>query len=111
MTKRITYGIDEKGNRLGEAHQRAKLSDEDVELIRGIYEEGMESMGTLAKVFNVGKTTIADIIGFRRRATTPTGYKTIAENELKKPLPKSRLMQLGIEVEPITDWDDWDGNH
>lgn len=111
MTKRITYGVDEKGNRLGEAHQRAKLSDEDVELIRAIYEEGMESMATLAVVFGVGKTTIADIIGFRRRATTPASYKTVLEGQLKKPLPKSRLLQLGIEVEPITDWDEWDGNH
>lgn len=111
MTRRIIYGVDEKGNRLGEAHQRAKLSDEDVELIRAIYEEGMESMSTLAQVFGVGKTTIADIINFRRRATTPAGYRTVTEDQFKKPLPKSRLKQLGIEIEPVTDWDEYDLNH
>lgn len=110
MSKRITYGVDDKGNRLGEAHQRAKLSDDDVELIRAIYEEGMESMGTLAHVFGVGKTTIADIINFRRRSTTPAGYRTVTESQLKKPLPMSRLMQLGIEVEPF-DISEYDENH
>ena len=110
MTKRITYGIDEKGNRLGEAHQRAKLSDADVELIRDIYEEGMESMSTLAIVFGVSKSQIDNIVNYRKRATTPAGYRTITEGELKKPLPVSRLLQLGIEIEPL-DMDEFDENH
>ena len=111
MTKRITYGVDEKGNRLGEAHQHATLSDDDVELIRDIYEEGMESMATLAHVFGVKKSTIQGIVTYRRRATTPSGYRTVHEHQLKKPLPKSRLLQLGIDLEEIQSLEDFDENH
>lgn len=108
--KRITFGIDEKGNRLGEAHQRAKLSDADVELIRDIYDEGMESMAQIAVVFKVSKSLVNHIVNFRKRATTPDAYRTIDEAALKRPIPKSRLEQLGIDVEkdPL---DEWDGNH
>ena len=112
MSKRITYAVDEKGNRLGEAHPRAKLSDADVELIRDIYEEGMESLAGIASVFGVHKATIADIVNFRRRATTPAGYRTVTESELPHALPKSRVEQLGIELEPDHDRrEDFDGNH
>lgn len=110
MGKRVTFGIDEKGNRLGEAHQRAKLSDADVELIRDIYDEGMESMAQIAKVFNVSKSTINHIVNFRRRAVYPDGYRTVDEADLKRSFPKSRLEQLGIDIEKDA-LDEWDQNH
>lgn len=110
MKKRITFGVDEKGNRLGEAHQRAKLSDADVDLIRDIYEEGMESLSQIAKVFGVHKATIADIVHFRRRSTTPHGYKTVDEGLMH--IPKSRLEQLGITSDEVDDpLDEWDQSH
>lgn len=89
----MLIGVDKNGNALGEAHHRARLSDADVELIRGMYDEGFVSYGTLAKVFGVKKTTIRDIILFRRRATPPARYKKI-EIERYKPIPLDRLAQL-----------------
>lgn len=111
MSKRITIHTGGRGQRLGEAHPRAKLSDEDVELIRAIYEEGMESLSTLAHVFGVSKGIVGDIVSFRRRATTPLGSRTLYESELKKPLPKSRMLQLGIDIEQFDSLDDFDNDH
>lgn len=93
IMKKITFGVDDKGNVLGEARHRAKLSDADVELIRDIYDEGLASYATLAGVFGVKKATIYDIVNFRRRATTPAAYKTVLAAE-RKPMPKDRLEQL-----------------
>lgn len=74
--KRVSYGVDEFGNPLGEAHLNAKLSDEDVEHIRDLYDTGMVSYATLGLLYNVSKESIADICKFRRRAATPVAYKT-----------------------------------
>jgi len=111
MTKRITYGIDEKGNVLGEAHHRAKLTDADVNLIRDIYEEGLESLAALAHVFGVSKSTIQDIVTFRRRAATPVEYRTVLAQERKRPLPISRAEQLGIDLEAADPLEDFDNDH
>lgn len=109
--KRITFAVDENGNPLGEAHHNAKLTDEDVELIRDIYDEGLVGYKTLAKVFGVSKGTIYDIVNFRRRVTTPAGYRTVDAETRRKPVPKSRLKQLGIEYAPPELDEDWDNSH
>lgn len=107
MSKKIIYGVDEKGNAMGEAHHRAKLSDADVELIRDIFDEGFERQATLAKVFGVSKQTIQDIVTFRRRAGSPASYRTVTETDLKKPIPRSRLEQLGINPDDLAgDYED-----
>lgn len=110
MTKKITYAVDEFGNPLGEAHHRAKLTDADVEFIRDIYDEGMTSYGTLAKVFGVSKAQIRNIITFRRRATTIAAYRTVDEAK-RRSLPKDRLMQFGVECGPPELDEDWDNSH
>lgn len=108
--RRVTYAVDEKGNPLGEAHHRAKLTDADAELIRDIYDEGMASYSTLAIVFGVKKETIRDIVTFRRRATTPAGYRTVDASE-RRPLPKSRLAQLGVDEKAVETNEDFDNDH
>lgn len=110
VKKRYTYSIGERGKPLGEAHYRAKISDRDVDLIRDIYEEGLASYSTLAAVFNTSKENIRDIITFRRRCATPTGYKTV--ETFKRAVPKDRLLQLGFDRETLElDDDEWDSNH
>lgn len=56
-------------SRHGEIHHRAKLTDAEVELIRSLREEDERfwSYGKLAEKFDVGRTTIADIIQMRKR--------------------------------------------
>lgn len=110
MTKKFIIALDENGKPIGESHHRAKLSDEDVELIRDIYDEGFASYSTLAEVFKVHKSTISDIINFRKRASSPVSFKTVSAQG-RKPIPKSRLKQLGIEDFTHDELEDWDGSH
>lgn len=61
--------------RIGEAHANAKLTDAQVEAIRAAYEAGGTSYKLLATAYGVGKSTIRDIVVFRRRASTVGGWK------------------------------------
>lgn len=74
--KRIVVGVNEYGLRVGQDHHRAKLPDREVDLIRGLNEEGVP-YSVLERVWGVGKSTIAGICQYRRRAQTPVGYRTI----------------------------------
>ncbi|CAB3624599.1 hypothetical protein [Achromobacter pestifer] len=73
---RITVGVNEKGVRVGEDHQRATLTDHDVELMRQLREEGL-GYKRLAKMFDTSVRNVRDIVNYKRRVTTPTAWKTI----------------------------------
>jgi hypothetical protein len=74
-------GVDAKGNRLGEDHPRAKLSNEEVELIRELANpsDGAASMPQrlIAEKFEISRGTVADIVTFRRRASYPVGWRRV----------------------------------
>lgn len=73
---RQLVAVNERGIRIGEDHQRAKLSNASVELVRQLREGGM-SYGMLAQKFEVGKATVYDICTFRRRAQVPSRWRSI----------------------------------
>ena len=73
--KRV-IGINDRGFRVGEDHQNARLTDAEVEQIRELHAEGM-SYKRLADKFEIGKSTVADICKCRRRAEVPVGWKTV----------------------------------
>ena len=64
-------GVNEKGYRIGADHQRAKFSDEDVELIRELRAAGL-SYGMIREKFDEGlrpsKTQIVRIVKYESRA-------------------------------------------
>lgn len=101
---KVHYAVSDRGHPIGEAHHRAKLCDADVELIRDIYDEGMASHQILANVFGVSRHTINAIINFKKRATSPMGYRSAHPSD-RRPVPKSRLMQLCLErgIDPPTE--------
>jgi hypothetical protein len=74
-------GIDERGNRCGEDHPRAKLSDAEVELIRELAEpsDGSTPMAKaeIARKFEVRRSTVSDIVHFRQRASYPVGWRRV----------------------------------
>ncbi len=74
--KRI-YVVNENGRRIGESHQGARLSDEQVDRIRDLHEDHGLSYLQLAAMYSVSKQTIASICQYRRRAQTPFGFKTL----------------------------------
>lgn len=73
---RITVGVNEKGLRVGEDHQRATLTDHDVELMRQLREEGI-GYKRLAKIFDTSVRNVRDIVNYKRRVSTPTAWKTV----------------------------------
>lgn len=75
MAKRIV-AVNEKGNRIGEDHQRAKLTDRDVELIRQLLADGWAPV-EIARKFEVSRQTICDIHKGRRRSQIAMGWRTL----------------------------------
>jgi predicted DNA-binding protein (UPF0251 family) len=69
-------GVNERGLRVGEDHQHARLTDAECEMIRQMHEQGM-SYKKLADKFEVGKSTVADICKFRRRAQYPVDWRKV----------------------------------
>lgn len=76
MVKVVAVNV--KGVRLGEDHQNAKLTNEEVERIREPHQEGL-GYKALATKFEVSKWTIGRICRYERRAETPHAWKTIKE--------------------------------
>lgn len=74
MRKQI--GINERGLRIGEDHQNAKLTDAEVELIRELHGEGL-SYKTLAMKFDVSKSLIRYIVQYKRRGQVPASWRTV----------------------------------
>lgn len=73
-------GVDERGNRVGEDHPRAKLTDHEVDLIRELWETRAEWGGSVRKIaekFEVGKSQIHEIVTFRSRTDYPTGFRRV----------------------------------
>lgn len=73
MKKRLV-GVNERGLRVGEDHQRAKLSNHEVELIRQLHEGGM-SYRALAEKFEISLGMAWNICNFRLRAQTAVRWK------------------------------------
>lgn len=72
-----TFAVNENGRRIGESHQAARLTDEQVDRIRDLHEDHGLSYLQLASMYSVSKQTIASICQYHRRAQTPFGFKTL----------------------------------
>jgi len=64
MSRRV---VNERGWTIGASHHRAKLSDEDVERIVALREQGM-FFREIAERYGIGETTVKDYVSGRRRA-------------------------------------------
>jgi len=71
-----TVAVNERGLRIGEDHQNAKLTDAEVELIRRLHEDGV-SYETLAEKFEVSKWAIGRICRYERRAQLVANFKQV----------------------------------
>lgn len=58
---KILVTVNARGRRVGEFHPLAKLTESDVELMRRLHEEENFGYRRLAKMFEVGKTTVRRI--------------------------------------------------
>lgn len=79
MVKRRTLALNTKGFRVGEDHQRAKLTDHEVDLIRSLHREGL-TYKTIAEKFEISARMVGAICRYERRAEVVTAYKSIEVN-------------------------------
>lgn len=71
--------LNAQGQRIGEDHPRAVLTNHEVELIRSMHEDEGFGYGRLAALFGVSKTCIQDVCIYRRRAQTVERFKEVHE--------------------------------
>lgn len=83
MTQMRIVKVNEQGLRIGEDHQNALLTDAECELIRKLREGGMKYTD-IAEKFEISKSTVADIVKFRRRAQHATEWRKV---RVKDPEP------------------------
>jgi len=76
-SRKVFVALDEEGNRIGETHHHAKLSDAQVDQIRDLHEHQRHSYGQLAVQFAVSKATIQCICNYTRRASTIARWKVL----------------------------------
>lgn len=72
--------VNERGYRIGETHFNAKLTDDDIELIRQLRAEGL-SYAVIARKFDdigLSKTMAHDICTYKRRAHSVAGHRRAA---------------------------------
>jgi DNA invertase Pin-like site-specific DNA recombinase len=67
-------GVNERGLRVGQDHQRAKLSDAAVELIRRLHEDGM-SYTVIAVKFEISRMQVWRICNYRVRAQAAVKFR------------------------------------
>lgn len=72
--KKRMLAVNDRGQRIGESHPRAVLTDHEVGLLQDLRDEGY-SYSSLAAMFEVSKGTVAKILTGQRRCQTPAGFK------------------------------------
>lgn len=70
--------VNELGIRVGEDHQRAKLTNAEVDRLLDLHEEHGIGYGILADTFAVSKSAVRDICRYLRRAQHPTEFRRAA---------------------------------
>ena len=94
--------INAKGRRVGETHQRAKLTDADVEMILALHDEGI-GYRQIAKKFDEtitdpatgqelpgyrpGWSTVRDVVKGRTRGQVIAKWRWIVSGEVEPPAP------------------------
>jgi len=75
--KTVVVGVNSKGYRVNEDHVRCTIPNYIVDALRDLHEDFGIGYGTLAKIFNMNRYTIAKICRYERRADYPDRFKTI----------------------------------
>lgn len=68
--------VDEQGRRIGEDHPAARLTDDEVDLMRQLREEHGWGWRRLAQKFEVSTQTVRRICRYQRRASITLRFKS-----------------------------------
>lgn len=67
--------FNEDGQRIGESHPRAVLTDHDIDLLFALWDEGGWSYARIAAKFEISKSHAWDILNFRKRVQVAASWK------------------------------------
>jgi hypothetical protein len=76
-----TIAINELGRRIGEDHHNAKLTDNEVELMRELHAEKAMGYRKLAQKFEVAACTVRNIVKYKTRSQMPSEWRVIKTGE------------------------------
>lgn len=85
-------GVNDQGLPVGEGHPGAKLTDNDVRLIRELADSGMRYKDIAAK-FDVTRGCVGRIARFERRWQQPTRYVPIGRTRRQRQVDSARRRQ------------------
>jgi DNA invertase Pin-like site-specific DNA recombinase len=77
MAKGKIVGVNERGLRVGEDHQRAVLTDHEVETMRHLHEVDGIGYRRLVKMFEVSKTTVRRICAYQMRNQAVSKFRKV----------------------------------
>ena len=72
-----TVTVNDQGLRVGQRHQRARLTDSQVEVMRQLHEVKGWGHKRVAKLFNASRSHVRAILLYRVRAQTIAGHKAV----------------------------------
>lgn len=75
--RRRVIALNEQGYRIGQDHQRALLTDAQVEAMRDRHEHDGVGYRRLAREFGVPRSTARDICSYRRRNQYADRHKAV----------------------------------
>lgn len=71
-----TVAVNERGLRIGEDHQNARYTNGEIEMVLILRDDG-KSYGEIARMVEMPKSTVRDIIKGRRRCQYPASFKSV----------------------------------
>lgn len=81
--------VNERGKRIGQDHPAARLTDQEVELMRQLHEEHSMGLTALARMFDVTKKAVWQIVTYRLRAQTVASFKARTVYLTPDPAPEN----------------------
>ena len=76
----ITVATNERGNRVGDSHHNAKLTNNEIDLLLSMHNSGDFGYRKLARIFELSKSTVRYYVKGRYRSQTPAKYKLVRVN-------------------------------
>lgn len=77
MTTKRMVGVNERGLRVGEDHQNARLTDYEVELMREMHEKEKVGYKRLARMFELNKRTVVKICKYQVRNQVAATFRAV----------------------------------
>lgn len=74
---KTTIGVNERGQRVGESHPSAKLTDHEVDLLLELHEGEGWGYRRLARKFDISTVAVRKIIKGKCRCQRPTRWKVV----------------------------------